>query len=120
VSFPGCEGEDATLVIAWAGYHHLQLARAISAYYVDVEERLGTRDDLRLVPLSACLIEILPWLKQWHNEVDPEFGMRMGDYFEGFVQEEARKVGRTVEEIGKWVPAEKQRKAAGGRKKKGS
>ena len=89
VSFPHCEGEDGTLMVAWAGYDHLQLARAISAYYVDVQERLGGRDDPRLVPLLACLIELLPWLKQWHNEVDPEFGVPMGDYFEGFVQEES-------------------------------
>ena len=30
VSFPHCEGDDGTLMIAWAGYDHLQLARAIS------------------------------------------------------------------------------------------
>jgi hypothetical protein len=109
VSFPGCQAEDGTLVIAWAGYDHLQLARAISAYYVDVEERLGTRDDPRLVPLLACLIELLPWLKQWHNEVDAEFGMRMGDYFEGFVQEEARKLGLTLDTIKSWRPPERLR-----------
>ena len=51
MSFPHCEGEDGTLMIAWAGYDHLQLARAISEYYVDVQERLGGRDDPRLVPL---------------------------------------------------------------------
>jgi hypothetical protein len=68
------------------------------------------------VPLLACLVELLPWLKQWHNEVDPEFGYRMGDYFEGFVQEESRKVGKTVEEIGKWVPPEKPRRSQAGRK----
>jgi len=103
--FPHCEGEDGSLMIAWAGYDHLQLARAISAYYVDVQERLGGRDDPRLVPLLACLIELLPWLKQWHNEVDPEFGVPMGDYFEGFVQEEARHLGKTLEEIRCWQPA---------------
>src|SRR5262249_11061093 len=48
VSFSYCEGEDGQLVIAWAGYDHLQLARAISAYYVDIQERLGGRDDPRL------------------------------------------------------------------------
>ena len=30
VSFPHCEGPDGTLVIAWAGYDHLQLARSIA------------------------------------------------------------------------------------------
>ena len=41
---------DLLRQIAWRGYDHLQLARAISAYYVDVEERLGGREDPRLVP----------------------------------------------------------------------
>ncbi len=107
VSFPNCEGPDGTLVVAWAGYDHLQLARAVSAYYVDVQERLGGRDDPRLVPLLACLIELLPWLKQWHNEIDPEFGVPMGDYFEGFIQEEARQLGKTVPEIKAWKPPQR-------------
>ncbi len=109
VSFPHCEGEDGSLTVAWAGYDHLQLAKAISEYYVDIQERLGGRDDPRLLPLLACLVELLPWLKQWHNEVDPEFGYRMGDYFEGFVQEEGRRVGKTVEEIAGWVPPQRAR-----------
>jgi hypothetical protein len=107
ISFPHCEGDDGTLMIAWAGYDHLQLARAISAYYVDVQERLGGRDDPRLVPLLACLIELLPWLKQWHNDVDPEFGLPMGDYFEGFIQEEARQMGKTLDEIKAWGPPQR-------------
>ena len=109
VSFPHCEGPDGTLVVAWAGYDHLQLAGAISAYFVEVQERLGGRDDPRLVPLLACLLELLPWLKQWHNELDPEFGVLMGDYFEGFIQEEARQLGKTVPEIKAWEPPERTR-----------
>ncbi len=108
VSFPHCEGTDGTLLIAWAGYNHLQLAQAVSAYYVDVQERLGGRDDPRLVPLLACLLELVPWLQQWHNEPDAAFdGMRMGDYFEGFVQEEARQLGKTLPEIKAWEPPKK-------------
>ena len=115
MSFPHCEGPDGTLVVAWAGYDHLQLARAISAYYVDVQERLGGRDDPRLIPLLACLIELLPWLKQWHNEVDPEFGIFMGDYFEGFIQEEARQLGKTVSEIKAWEPPQRSSRSRRGK-----
>ena len=116
ISFPHCEGEDGTLTICWAGYNHLQQARAISTFYVEVQEHLGGRDDHRLVPLLACLIELLPWLKQWHNDIDPEYDMAMGDYFEGFVQEEARGMGRTIDEIKAWEPPRKTKGAA--RKKK--
>ena len=104
VSFPHCEGPDGTLVIAWAGYDHLQLARAISAYFVDIQERLGGRDDPRLVPLLACIIELLPWLKQWHHDIDPEFNQRMDEVYEGFVTEEAKNLGMTSEEIKAWEP----------------
>jgi hypothetical protein len=113
VSFPHCEGPDGTLMIAWAGYNHLQLARAISAYYVDVQERLGGRDDPRLIPLLASIIELLPWLKQWHHDIDPEYNQRMDEVYEGFVVEEAKGLNLTIEEIKAWEPPKKA-----GRKKK--
>lgn len=120
-SFPLCEGEDQSLVIAWAGYDHLQLAQAIAKYFADVEQRGGS-DDPRLVPLLACLQELVPWLKQWHNEVDPTYGYRLGDYFESFVDDEARnlpreggRTGWTVEEIKAWQPPRKA-----GRRRKNS
>jgi len=114
ISLPHCEGQDGTLMLAWAGYNHLQQAKAISTHYVEVQEHLGGRDDPRLVPLLAAMIELLPWLKQWHNDLDPEFGVPMGDYFEGFVQEEARGLEMTVEEVKGWQPV----KRAGGRRRK--
>ncbi len=107
ISFPHCEGPDGTLMLCWAGYDHLQQARAISAYYVQVQTEFGGSDDPRLIPLLACLIELLPWLKQWHNDLDPEFNMSMGDYFEGFINEEARQLGKTLQEIKDWVPPAK-------------
>lgn len=107
VSFPHCEGPDGTLVIAWAGYDHLQLARAISAYFVDIQERLGGRDDPRLVPLLAAIIELLPWLKQWHHDLDTDYNQRMDEVFEGFVTEEAKNLGMTIEEIKAWEPPKK-------------
>jgi hypothetical protein len=118
VSFPQCEGADGLPLVAWAGYDHLQLAKAIAAHYVHVQEQEGGRDDPRLVPLLACLIELLPWLKQWHNKIDPEFNMGMGDYYEGFVQDEARQMNKTIEQVRAWQPAAKMargrvRKASG-------
>ena len=105
ISFPHCEGPDGTPVISWAGYDHLQQARAISAYYVRVQTEFGGTDDARLIPLLACLIELIPWLKQWHNEPAAAYdGMRMGDYFEGFVNEEARQLNKTLPEIKAWTP----------------
>ncbi len=119
ISVPHCEGPDGTLVICWAGYDHLQQAQAISAYYVRVQTEFGGSDDPRLIPLLASLIELLPWLAQWHNEPNANFdGLRMGDYFEGFTNEEARNMGKTLQEIKDWVPPKKVAKKAAGRKAK--
>lgn len=115
VIFPHCEGADGQPLVAWAGYDHLQLAKAVAAHYVRVQEQEGGRDDPRLVPLLACLAELLPWLKQWHNGYDAEYGVAMGDYYEGFVQDEARQMGRTVEQVRAWQPpaaGRRQRRAA--------
>ncbi len=105
ISYPFCEREaDPTMVIGWAGWDHLQQARALATYYVQMKESEGWTSE-RLTPLLAGLLELLPWLKQWHNEIDPEYGVGMGDYFEGFVEEETRALGVTVEDVRGWVPA---------------
>lgn len=104
VSFPHCEGPDGTLMIAWAGYDHLQLARAISTYYVEIRDHLGGSDDSRLIPLLGCLVELQPWLKQYHNDIDEEFDLRMDEYFERFVSSQAAARGLSIADIRAWRP----------------
>ena len=111
VSFPNTEGEDQTLVIAWAGYDHLQLLRAIAAYFADVQQRGGS-DDPRLVPLLAAMDQQIPWVKQWHNEIDPDVNRGLGDWFADFIDDEARTLGITVEKVRQWEPPKKVKKRA--------
>lgn len=116
ISYPGCErGSDGSLVIAWAGWNHLQQATALAGYYMDMKDSEGW-EPVRLQPLLASLLELVPWLEQWHNELDPVFGERMGDYYRGFVTEEARALGFTLDDLQAWKPAATTAKR--GRKKK--
>ncbi|MCL5969860.1 MAG: BREX-2 system adenine-specific DNA-methyltransferase PglX [Betaproteobacteria bacterium] len=116
VSYPGCErGSDGSLVIAWAGWNHLQQATAVAGYYMDMKDNEGW-EPARLQPLLASLLELVPWLEQWHNELDPVFGERMGDYYRGFVTEEARGLGFTLDDLRAWKPVAVAAKR--GRKKK--
>lgn len=116
ISYPGCErGSDGSLVIAWAGWNHLQQATALASYYMDMKDGEGW-EPARLQPLLASLMELVPWLEQWHNELDPVFGERMGDYYRGFVTEEARALGFTLDDLRAWKPAAATAKR--GRKKK--
>ncbi|WP_244908997.1 BREX-2 system adenine-specific DNA-methyltransferase PglX [Malikia spinosa] len=104
VSYPGCErGTDGSLVIAWAGWDHLQQATALAGYYLDMKDSEGWAP-ARLQPLLASLLELVPWLQQWHNELDPVFGERMGDYYLSFVTEEARALGFTLDDLRAWRP----------------
>jgi hypothetical protein len=105
VSFPGAErGADGSLVIAWAGWNHLQLATALAGYYGEMKDNEGW-EPARLQPLLAGLLELVPWLEQWHNDIDPEFGERMGTYYRGFVTEDARALGFTLDDLRAWKPA---------------
>jgi hypothetical protein len=105
VSYPGCErGADTSLPIAWAGWNHLQQATALAAYYLEMKESEGWVP-LRLQPMLAGLLQLVPWLEQWHNELDPAYGERMGTYYRGFVNEEARGLGFTLDDLRAWKPA---------------
>ncbi len=116
ISYPGCErGADGSLVIAWAGWNQLQQATALAGYYMDMKDSEGWEPN-RLQPLLASLLELLPWLAQWHNKLDPVYGERMGDYYRGFVTEEARTLGFTLDDLRAWKPVAVAAKR--GRKKK--
>ena len=110
VSFPGAErGADGSLVIAWAGWNHLQLATALAGYYGEMKDNEGW-EPARLQPLLAGLLELVPWLEQWHNDLDPEFGQRMGTYYRSFVTEDARELGFTLDDLQAWKPVTKAAK----------
>jgi hypothetical protein len=111
VSYPHCsKAADPALIVAWAGWDHLQQAQALAAYYLNIKEQEGWPPE-RLTPLLAGLLELIPWIKQWHNDPDPDFsGARMGDYFASFVSEEARELRLTPEQMRGWAPAETVRR----------
>ena len=106
VSLPFCEREaDPSLVVGWAGWNALAQSKAVAAYFNQMREQEGWTEE-RLTPLLAALLELLPWVRQYHNAPDPEFDIGMGDYFDGFIDDEARALSLTPEAIRAWVPPE--------------
>jgi len=104
VSLPHCARDaDPSLPILWAGHDHLARARALAALYVERRDTDGW-PSARLLPMLAGLLELVPWLRQWHNGIDAETGLRMGDYFAGFIEEEARERGLTIDDLRGWTP----------------
>ena len=106
ISYPGCESdEDKEPVYGWAGWNHLQQAQALATLYQKrkTEEGWGAA---RLVPMLAGLLELVPWVKQWHNEPSAEFGgLRLGDYFADFVAGECQTLSVTLDDLRAWRPA---------------
>ena len=104
VSLPGCERDaDPSLVLGWAGWNPLEQSRAVAGYFSGMREQEGWTAE-RLAPLLAALLELLPWVRQYHNAPDPEFDIGMGDYFEAFIDDEARALSLTREELRDWAP----------------
>ncbi len=96
ISYPGAEREgDASLVIAWAGWDHLERARALAAHFIEAEAA-GRPAETVLWPMLAGLAELVPWIVQWHNEPNAELGgERAGAWFRSFVDTSARRHGTT-------------------------
>ena len=118
ISYPHCSTDsDPTLVVGWAGWNHLEQATALIAYY-DARKREGW-DAKRLTPLLAGLDQLLPWIHQWHPEIDPEFGETAGQSYETMLKQDAHELGLTLEDIRNWTPPEKARNTPKPRKKKG-
>lgn len=104
VLLPGTHlGSDSTPVVGWAGRDDLVQAQALAAHY-STRKNEGAEEP-ELTGLLAGLQELVPWLLQWHNRMDPKFGHRMGDFFATFVDTEARTLGLTVRELEEWTPA---------------
>ncbi len=104
VLYPGAErATDPSPVVAWAGLDHLQRATALAAWYVERRRTDGWPTE-RLVPLLAGLDQLVPWLLQWHNDLHPAYGQRMGDYYRDFVAGECTSLCVTLDDLRAWRP----------------
>ena len=107
IFYPGLGREaDPTPLVGWAGWDHLDSARALAAVYEQRRSVDGWRAD-RLTPILAGLAELVPWLRQWHNDVDPATGQRLGDFFAGFVAAQSATNGLGADDLAAWRPPAK-------------
>ncbi|WP_158623242.1 BREX-2 system adenine-specific DNA-methyltransferase PglX [Corallococcus sp. CA053C] len=119
VSYPQLEREEGRdVLLGWAGWNHLQKANALATLYQERKTQDAWEGE-SLVPLLSGLLELVPWLQQWHNEPNPDFnGERLGDYYSQFVTEEARSLGLTLDDLRNWRPVKAPAKKRAPKKKK--
>lgn len=104
---------DTSLLLGWAGWDHREQAHALM---ILIEER-GTHDlwdTHQLTPLIAGLREVLPWVKQWHSEIDPDFGDSWANAYTSYLEAQQLRHHRTDDDLLAWRPVATTR----GRKKK--
>jgi hypothetical protein len=114
ISYPGSNPDgDSSLLLGWAGWDHRQQAQAFMTLIDERTTKDGWETD-RLTPLLAGLAEVLPWVKQWHGEIDPTFGQSPADAFTTYLEGRQRDLGLSAEALKDWRPP----KATRGRAKK--
>ncbi|MFB6977429.1 BREX-2 system adenine-specific DNA-methyltransferase PglX [Streptomyces scopuliridis] len=84
----------------WAGWDHKEQAQALATYLAS-----ASLTSEQLTPYLAGLLELQPWLRQWHSEVDPMFGLSPADIYEGFRQDQQGANGLTDDALRAWRPA---------------
>ena len=102
---------DETPVLGWAGWSHLEQARALAAYYQRMRTEEGWEPE-RLKPVLAGLLDLREWLKQWHDDLDPETGLKLGTYFSEFAEAQCQELGFSPQEVFAWQPPARARRAA--------
>lgn len=105
LSYPGTTRPgDPTLVVGWAGWDHLEQARALARLIVE----RSTNDDLcpdAHLSLVAGLVELEPWLHQWHGEPDPAFGgTSPAAFMSSFIDSQLTTLGKTRTDAKAWRP----------------
>lgn len=100
VSYPGVHLEnDPSPVFGWAGWDHRDQAIALARLVGEVP---GT--DAVRVPLVAGLVELEPWLSQWHAERDTT-GSSPAETITAMVDGELYELGMTRGDVRAWRPA---------------
>jgi hypothetical protein len=74
-------------VIGWAGWDHLEQAQALATVYIERKQQDGWPTE-RLLPLLAGLVELEPWLHQWHGEPATGYPGSPAEFYTTFVDAE--------------------------------
>jgi hypothetical protein len=112
LAYPGAETDPRAPLFGWAGWDHLQRARALATLYNERRHTDGWDRD-RLRPLLAGLNELIPWLLQWHDAPDPELdGQGHGRLWREFVEGQRHEQRWSEDELRAWRPATTAEKKA--------
>ncbi|HEV2345494.1 MAG TPA: BREX-2 system adenine-specific DNA-methyltransferase PglX [Actinocrinis sp.] len=93
IGYPGASPDaDPALLLGWAGWNRRDQGQALVNLVNDRAAQLAWATD-KISPLLSGLAEILPWIKQWHGEYDPEWEGVPAEDFDAFLSEQRARFG---------------------------
>lgn len=103
LSYPGASrNTDDSAIYGWAGWDHAARGLALAVLVGDMTA--GGASTGQITPLLAGLVELEPWLRQWHGEVDPAFGTSPADAISGILNAQLDHYSLTRDEVTGWLP----------------
>jgi hypothetical protein len=104
ISYPTATRDgDGSLLLGWDGWDHREQAHALAVLIAARHGEDGW-DGERLLPLLAGLDEVLPWVEQWHSEIDPAFGASPFAIYDGFLEGQLGDLHVPREDLRAWQP----------------
>ncbi|MEU8403838.1 BREX-2 system adenine-specific DNA-methyltransferase PglX [Nonomuraea sp. NPDC048892] len=83
----------------WAGWDHREQAQALATYFTNHAQ---TTEEI--TPLLAGLLELQPWLYQWHHEFDAMYSGSPAEFFAAYRQQIQGEHGLTDDDLRNWRP----------------
>jgi hypothetical protein len=93
---------DPTLLLGWAAWNHAEQFLALATIQ-DQRQSEGESGD-KLVPLVAGMNELLFWVQQWHQDIDPLYGTSMAAFCAEQLEQRRIALGLTTDQLTTWRP----------------
>ncbi|SCF44503.1 BREX-2 system adenine-specific DNA-methyltransferase PglX [Micromonospora mirobrigensis] len=88
ISYPQAgRDSDGSELLGWAGWDHLAQAQALASVYLDRKTQEAWPAE-QLLPLLAGLVEIEPWVHQWHSDEQAAYMGSPAAFFTTFIDGE--------------------------------
>ncbi len=88
----------------WAGWDHREQAQALATYFTN--HPMTTQE---ITPFLAGLLELQPWLDQWHDEFDILYSGSPAGFFAAYRRQKQGEHGLTDDDLRAWRPGKPSR-----------
>ncbi|MEE1808462.1 DUF7008 domain-containing protein [Streptomyces sp. BE133] len=96
-------------LVGWAGWNHRHQAEALVNLLMDRSSVDGwSKGDPRFVPLLAGLQEIVPWVHQWYDAYDEEWGDNPAQEFQTALNRGSVERNLSQDDLRAWRPEKKR------------